>query len=970
MPLFHSSSITLGLLSSLSAGGSVVCPSGFDAARFFEWVEAFRPTWYMGVSTLHQALLAEAPSHRDAIARSPFRFIRAGAGALSPVVQAELESTFNAPVIAAYGMTEAGLISCNPLPPRERKPGSVGLPAGQDVAIMNPEGNLLSAGETGEIVVRGPSVLTAYENHPEASREAFTNGWFRTGDEGVFDADGYLFITGRLKEMINRGGVKVSPQEVDDVLRAHPGVVQAATFAIPHVRYGEEVASAVVLNESAMVTASELRRFVATRLAAFKIPNQVLIVDAIPLGPTGKPQRHRLAEQLGLAHSKPVPAEPVTPWEEVAALWATVLGIDNPGRDENFFQLGGDSLLATQLLSRIREVAQVELSFREFFELPTVADIANHIATVHQDQSSQRSPIARTALPDTPLPLSFGQQRLWFLAQLGLSRHAYNLLEVIRISGPLKVVVLQQSLQDIVQRHAILRTTFTHVDGEPRQKISPDMKVEMPIIKLNQPSPYAWDKQIHDLAQREVRKPFDLVRGPLIRVTLVQLADEDYVFFLTLQHMVSDGWSHGLLWRELTAFYRARSTGQSMPLSDLPIQYADFATWQRQRLQTHELDIHLAYWKGRLKGAPTLQLPSDHPRPAVEGFRGGRYALTLSPALTSGLKRLSQQHGVTLYMTLLSAFQTLLYRYSGQDDIVVGSLIANRNRVELEGLIGFFVNTLALRTDLSGDPSFQDLLIRVREVTLGAYEHQDMPYEKLLEALRPPRDLSRNPLFQVLCTLHNTPPHKPELPGLFVTSLDLDPGTSLFDIMLQFWETSEGLLSRFTYSTELFEAATIVRMAGHLQILLEAVVVEPYQRLSRLPLLTPDERHRVLIEWNKDTATESQHLCVHRLFEAQVDRTPEAMALIAGDVFVTYQELNRRANQVAHYLLALGVEANSTVGICLERSADLAASLLGVLKVGAAYVPLDPVYPPERLGYMLADAKVKLVLTQQDLAEP
>jgi amino acid adenylation domain-containing protein len=975
VPLFHVAGLVSGLLASLMAGASVVCAPGFEASRFFDWLAELRPTWYMGVSVIHQALLAHAPAYHEVIARYPLRFIRSSAAALSSKVRAALESTFNAPVLMTYGLTEAILVSCNPLPPRQRKPGSVGVAVGPEVAVMDAEGKLLPSGETGEIVIRGPNVMRGYENDPAANREAFTHGWFRTGDQGFLDADGYLFITGRLKELINRSGTKVAPQEVDDVFMEHPAVAQAVTFAVPHVRWGEDVATAVVLRQNASATEQELRRFAATYLAAFKVPSQVIFVEAIPVGSTGKSQRFRLAEQFGLAVSSQdqpvlhtVYTAPRTPLEGVlAGLWAAVLGVERVGIHDNFFQLGGDSILATQLLSRIRDATHVEVSFRSFFETPVVVDIARHIATVHRSMSLPLEPPLRAVPRDGPLPLSYAQQRLWFLEQLGLSYHAYNLLEALRLCGSLQVETLVQGLEEIVRRHEVLRTTFTNIAGQPLQIVGLVTRLPVAVVDLRERSQREQEAQVDTLAQAEVQRPFDLTQGPLMRATLVRLTDVDHVLLLAMHHIVFDGWSHGVFWRELTMLYGAFMTGQPSPLPALSIQYADFAHWQQQWLRGEVLDTQLAYWKRQLSGVSPLHLPPDPPHPAVQTFRGARHVLTLSPTLTQALKTLSQQHGVTLFMTLLAAFQTLLHCYTGQNDIAVGSLIANRDRVELEGLIGFFVNTLVLRTNLSDDPSFRELLTRVRDVTLEAYEHQAVPYEKLLEELQPPRDLSRNPLFQVMCVLHNTPHQVLELPGLTVDPLEIDPGTARFDVTLEFWETPEGLCGRFEYSTDLFEAATMARMSGHLQTLLEGIVADPEQRLSLLLLLTAEERHRLLVEWNTTTAPSPDAQCIHGLFEAQVTRTPDAVAVICGDESLTYHELNRRANQVAHYLLALGVGPEAMVGLCIERSLAMVVGLLGILKAGAAYLPLDPTYPSERLGFMLEDAQPPVVLTHERL---
>ncbi len=780
--------------------------------------------------------------------------------------------------------------------------------------------------------------------------------------------------------MINRGGKNVSPQEVEQTLMAHPSVAQAVAFPAPHARWGEDVVAAVVLHPNRTATASALRQFTAARLAAFKVPSQIRIVASIPASATGKRQRRRLAQAFGL--DIPPRADlaaptsgtaPRTPLEaELANLWATVLDLSHSHSqiaiDDNFFQLGGDSLLASQLLAHVRETLHADLALRQFFETPTIADMARHL-TVRQPEATRLPEPPLHAVPkDVPLPLSYAQQRMWFLHQLGLSRHAYHLLEAVRLSGPLATAELEQALQEIVKRHDILRTRFIHIGGEPRQVIAPDSYLPVSTIDLQDLPPSEQTSRVRGLAQTAVQESFTLAQGPLIRAKLVQLEEREHILLLTMHHIVSDGWSHAVFWRELAAHYDALTTGQAASLPALAIQYGDFAHWQQQWLQGEVLAPLIAYWKRQLSGVSALTLPTDHPRPAVQTFRGARHMLTLSPALTQDLKTLSQQHRATLFMTLLAAFQALLHRYSDQDDMAIGTLLANRNRASLEPLTGFFVNTLVLRTDLSGDPNFRELLARVREVTLNAYEHQDLPYEKLLEELRPPRDLSRHPLFQIMFVLHNTPRQTPALSGLAVDPVDIDPGTARFDITLEFWESQAGLRGRFEYSTDLFEAATIRRMGGHLQTLLEGIVAAPEQPLSSLPLLTAAERHLLMVTWNATAAPYPNDQCIHEVFERQAAQTPDAVALICHEMALSYRDLNRRANRVAHYLLAIGVGTETLVGLYMQRSVEMVVGVLGILKAGAAYLPLDPTYPPERLAFMLDDAQPAIVLTQAQLA--
>jgi amino acid adenylation domain-containing protein len=565
------------------------------------------------------------------------------------------------------------------------------------------------------------------------------------------------------------------------------------------------------------------------------------------------------------------------------------------------------------------------------------------------------------------LPLSFAQQRLWFLDQLQAGGAAYNMCTAFHLKGLLNTTALEHSLRDIARRHEIFRTTFPTIDGQPVQVISADVDVKLQGVDLQVLLEPEREAETQRRASQEAQRPFDLVQGPLMRVVLLHLATEEHVILLTMHHIVSDGWSQGVFWRELAELYNVFTTGKLSSLPELSIQYADFVSWQQQWLQGEILDTHLTYWKQQLTDLPTLQLPTDRPRPAVQTFRGARQPVIFSLPLMQALKRLSQQHEVTLFMTLLAAFQVLLYRYTGQDDIPVGSLIANRPRVELEALIGLFINTLVLRTDLSGDPSFRAFLGRVRDVCLGAYTHQDLPFERLLEELRPPRDLSRNPLFQVMVVLHNTPRQAPTLAELTVSPLEIECQTARFDLTLDLWETPEGLRGWFEYSTDLFEAATIAQMVGHLQTLLEGIVTNPQQRLSQLPLLTADERCRLLVEWNATRMDSPHHQCIPQAFEAQVVRTPDAAALVCADKFLTYHALNRRANQVAHHLWALGVGPEVLVGLCMERSLEMVVGLLGILKAGGVYMPLDPAYPPERLAFMLKDAEVPVVLTQDHL---
>lgn len=564
------------------------------------------------------------------------------------------------------------------------------------------------------------------------------------------------------------------------------------------------------------------------------------------------------------------------------------------------------------------------------------------------------------------IPASFAQQRIWFLDQLGPQSTAYNDPTSLRLNIALNVGALEQSFNAFVQRHEVLRTSFVAVNGHPMQVIAPALKLPLPLVDLSTLLHAEREAEALRLANEQAQRPFDLTQGPLMRVLLLQLGAEEYLLLLTIHQIISDGWSLGVLFQELASLYTAFTSGQPSSLPDLPIQYADYALWQQERVQEDLLADDLAYWKQQLAGAPALlDLPTDRPYPASQTFRGSAYLVTLPLDLTEALKTLSRREGVTLYMTLVAAFQTLLYRYTGQDDMVLGTFTAGRTHEELEALIGFFVNTLVLRTDLSGNPTFRELLGRVRTVTFEAYAHQEVPFDSLVRELQPTRSLGQNPLCQVMLVLQPPPPPLPS--GWELSRMDIKTGAARFDLSLNSADRPEGLACSFEYSTALFDATTIARMAGHWQTLLEGIVAEPTRQLAELSLLTENERQQLLVEWNATHAGYPKDRCIHQLFEAQVERTPDAVAVVFEDEPMTYRELNRRANQLAHHLRALGVGPEMLVGLCVERSLEMVIGLLGILKAGGAYVPLDPAYPKERLAFMLEDSQAVVLLTCEQL---
>jgi amino acid adenylation domain-containing protein len=886
-------------------------------------------------------------------------------------------------LINSYGLTEATIDStyfeAADLDLPEDRPVPIGRPfANVEVHIL--DGNLqpVPVGVPGELHVGGRGVAKGYFKQPELTAEKFISDpfsgrpdarLFRTGDLARYLADGSIELLGRTDYQVKVRGFRVELGEIEAVLSQHPAVRQAVVVARGDRPESKHLVAYLTADGAGAPSAHDLRAFLRAKLPDYMVPLGFVVLDALPLSPNGKVARQSLPEaEIVRAEPEAGFVAPRTPTEElVAEVWAKVLGVERVGVQDNFFDLGGHSLLGTQVISRLAQAFHVELPLRRLFETPTVAGLAECIEVACRSDRQPLPPLQR-ASREGSLSLSFAQQRLWFLDRFEPGSPFYNIPAAARLTGELDVVALYRSLVEIVRRHETLRTTFHEVEGQPVQVIAPDLPVALSALDLSDLPTVERGAEVLRLARAEAQRPFDLSHGPLLRITLMKLAPGEHVVLLVMHHIVSDGWSMGVFYRELAALYQGFTTGKSAPLPALPVQYADYAEWQRDRLPGETLEKQLAYWKERLAGAPAaLELPTDRPRPPVQTVRGATEPLLISKDLLARVKALCQSTGSTPFMVLLAAFQAVLSRYSGQEDFCIGTPIAGRTRPELEGLIGFFVNTLVLRTDLSGDPTFRELLARVRETALGAYAHQDLPFEMLVEALQPQRDLSRTPLFQVMFALQNTPLPSVDLPGLRFSPIEADSGTAKFDLSLFLAETEQGLAGNLEYNTDLFEAATVRRLLGHFQHLLDAAITDPAQRLSELPLLTQTERLQILGEWNATQTRCPKAQTVHRLFEFQAEQTPYAVALVFEGEDLTYRELNAKANRLAHSLRDLGVGPEVPVGICLERSVNMVVALLAVLKAGGAYIPLDPAYPSERLAFMLSDAGASLVLTQESL---
>jgi amino acid adenylation domain-containing protein len=975
LPLFHGHGLISGVLAALAAGSSVVCTPGFDAATFTDWLTEFRPTWYTAVPPIHRAVLSAFGRHKHRAQGCSLRLIRSASSSLPPAVLGELEALFGVPVIETYGMTEAATqIAANPLV--RRKPGSVGQPAGVEIAITDSEGRRLPAGERGEIALRGPTITRGYDNDAAATASAFRDGWFRTGDLGYLDPDGYLFIVGRIKkaDIINRGGQKVAPAEVEEALLSHPDVVEAVAFPISHSRLGEDVAVAIVLRPDTSVSANRLRAFVGERLARFKVPGVIRVVPEIPKGPSGKIQRGELAAALSIARPrtrKERAGRTLAPrseleWE-LAQTWADLLEINELDVDQDVFSLGADSLTVTQMLSRLRVRFGANLSFMDIFDAPTVASLAARL------EASERGPVAvLPGLGDTPadsrsIRLSLQQQRIHVLSRLDPTGYNYHVVDVVHLFGPLDLGALEASVATICERHEVLRSTFHERLGEPVQTVG----TVWPRLERLDLRPYGKSTRaaaIQRHALEWLRQSFDIEKEPPLRVQLLRLDDDDHALLIKLHHLITDGWSRRLFWEEFEALYTASLKGAPPRLPELPIQYRNFVEWQRTWLRTPAAEQQLSYWRAKLEGLAELPLRTDRPRPEIWTGRGARHPLKLSRNLSAGIRALSRTHKVTLFMTLLAAFQCLLYRYTEHDDIAVGSLIANRNQIQTERLIGMFANTIVLRTDLSGDPTFSEILRRVRRVTLDAYRNQDLPVEEILQALQVRRSLDRNALFQVMFILQNASPRTPVLPELSVHFVDVDPSIARFDLMLEITDANERLHGWLEYSTDLFEAATMSRMATHLRTLLEKIVANPEERISRLSLLPTRERTRILMDWNDTHTSFGRGGNFFERFARHAKRTPNAVAVSAGHVRLSYRELARRSAAVTGRLAREGVGPDAVVILLAERGVDFLAAMIAVQRAGGAFLPVDPTIPPARLAQIVQHSRTPLVLTGRGCA--
>ncbi|HEY6332927.1 MAG TPA: amino acid adenylation domain-containing protein, partial [Blastocatellia bacterium] len=829
-------------------------------------------------------------------------------------------------------------------------------------------------GVAGEVYIAGRNVARGYLGSPDLTAERFVPSEvegggrraYRTGDLARWTSDGLLEYAGRIDDQVKVRGFRIELGEIEAALSGCEAVGECKVLANEANAQGSQLVAYIAPRGGGQFSPDTIRDFLKSKLPGYMIPPVFVRVDRLPLAPNGKVDRQALMRLEPEAVRGNDGARFRTPIEELlGSIWETLLPVKGVARESSFFDLGGHSLMATQMFSRVREAFGVELPLRSLFETGRLSDLAQ---VIEAKMGTGERPAARIARGHhNRVPLSFAQERLWFLDQMEPDRAVYNMVVPVGLSGMLCLSSLQAALSELTRRHEIMRTTFEVPGSEPVQVIGPARPVVPQLIDISAVPKHSIDDEIQRLGREGLARPFNMERGPLMAVCLLRTAPEKHTLLTFMHHIISDGWSLGVFVDEFMALYEAYRDGKPSGLTEPAIQYADFTVWQREHLGKAILGDQTRYWETRLSGAPPfLDLPTDRPRPPVLTYNGGRLYWVLSQELIGSLKALSRRKGVTLYMTFMAAFQVLLYRYTGQTDISVGSPISNRNRSELEGLIGFFANTLVIRTELHDDVTWSELLGLVRESALGAYAHQDLPFEMLVEVLQPARDLGHSPLFQVLFVLQNAPLKQFRLRGLDVKRISLDTGMTHFDFTLSIGDEQETAEAFVEFNSDLFDRPTMERLTRHFEVLLNAMQSEPENKAADAALLTEAERSQLSIESNDFDTTFDESLCVHQLVEKQGSASPDAIALVFEGRHLSYLVLNREADLLGGSLREMGIGPYHLAAICIDRSDRMIVGVLGILKAGAAYVPLDPSYPAERLAHMTEG--VSVIVTERKSA--
>ncbi|HEV2733435.1 MAG TPA: amino acid adenylation domain-containing protein, partial [Longimicrobiaceae bacterium] len=879
-----------------------------------------------------------------------------------------------------YGPTEDTTYSTYSVVEKGGSQVFVGRPVANTRAlVLDAELEPAPLGVAGELYLAGDGLSRGYAGRPDMTAERYLpdphgppgSRMYRVMDRGRWRLGGELEYLGRTDFQVKVRGFRIELGEIETALRSHPAVREAVALVREDGPGERRIVAYVVPADGATADAAELRAHLRERVPEYMLPSAYVSLEALPQTPNGKTDRRALPAPEAAGADAGGYTAPRTPTEEVlAGIYADVLGVERVDAHADFFDLGGHSLLATRAVARAREAFGVDVELGLLFEAPSVAALAARVDGLLREGAGMQAPPIVPTPRGGGLPLSFAQQRLWFIDQLQPGSAAYNVPAALRIHGPLDAAALERALGELVRRHEALRTTFAAPGGRAVQVIHPAGAFALPRLDLGGMPAAEREAELRRRVEADESAPFDLSAGPLLRVLLVRLDDEEHALLLNMHHIVSDAWSVDVMVREVAELYGAFREGRPSPLPELPVQYADYAVWQRRWLTGETLDAQLAWWRERLAGAPPLlELPADRPRPRLAGTTGSRVPLRLPRDAADALRALARREGATLYMTLMAGWQALLGRHAGQTDVVVGMPVAGRNRAETEGLIGFFVNTLVIRTRLDDDPDARALVRRVRATTLGAHQHQDVPFERLVEELGVERSLDHGPLFQVVFNLRSSAGGGgAELAGAELEGIEGSGGTAKFDLTLTVADDGRELAGSLGFRTDLFDAATMERLVGRFALLLRGMAESPEVPVSALPILDAAERRQVLEGLNDTRRDYPAGLRVHDLFAAQAARTPDAPALSFRGETVSYAELDARSARLANHLRGLGVGPETRVGVCLERTPELVVALLAVLKAGGAYVPLDPAYPRERLGYMQEDARVSRVLTSTSLA--
>ncbi len=969
-----------GIFWTLLQGGELVIPSETvhrDPAELSALIEHHRITHVVWVPSLYHAVLGEAVSDQLDSLRV---VVTAGESLPLELVRRHYQLLPQAVLYNEYGPTEA-TVWCSVYQTTREEVGAR-VPIGKPIAhmqlyVLDARLQPTPIGVPGELYIAGECLARGYVNQPQLTQERFlANPYvagtrlYRTGDLARYRADGNVEFLGRMDQQVKLRGYRIELGEIEYALSNFPGVRHATVLLREDKRDQHRLVGYVAGESSLSKQLEQIRGYLAARVPHYMMPSVILCLDTMPLNATGKVNRRALpAPEQAAGHAAPRTAPRNQVEESLAELWKTVLEVPEAGIHDHFFEHGGHSLLATQLVSRIREIFDVDVSLSALFDRPTIAALAEEVARLRQrDQKASAMPPIIPVPRDQPLPLSYSQQRMWLMYQLAPKSTAYNMPFASRQMGRLDKAALRNTIDAICTRHEAFRTTFMMTGEGPVQIVHPFRPPHWTEVALLHLPSDQRRQQAARLVEQEANQPFDLENGPLARFLLIEVEPEDHVLVLTMHHIIGDQWSFGIIGYEFAVFYNAFCRGDSPPAKPILLQYADYAVWQRRSLTDDWLRAQSEYWQKKLAGLSKLSLPTDYPRSVTQTFNGSHRMLELPVSLIEQLKQFSAEQHATTFMTLLTCFQILLSRYSGQADVAVGSPIANRTQSAVESIIGSFVNTLVLRTDLSGDPTFIELLAQVRETALEAYAHQDFPFDKLVETMHSARDHSSAPLVQVLFNVPNAPIREINVQALSWVPFEVEAQAAQFDLSLTI-ETEFSRKAYLTFNTDLFEPQTAERMLGQYKILLQSALANPQSKLSELPTLTVSERRQMLLEWNRTQKEYPQFDCFPQLFEAQVERTPDAVAVSMGQKTLRYGELNARANQLARHLHTLGARPGVAVGISLERSVEMVIALVAALKTGAAYVPLDPEFPRDRLRFMAQDASAAVVITTTDLSD-